>query len=219
MLKVLTVLRTGGVYGADHVGKVERMVGRHLSLPFDFVCLTDDPAVETGRIPLRWGWPGWWSCMEIFRPGLFEDGDRVFYLGLDTLVVGGLDGMASFGGEFCGITDWWRPDVYGDLPCVFTAGGRHAAAIWRAWNFAPKGFMDAADRADGIVGNQEVVGAILEANQLPWCDLNAVFDFPVVSYKEHCREGVPRKAKLIGFHGRPKPWEAGGWAQEMWEAA
>jgi len=30
-----------------------------------------------------------------------------------------------------------------------------------------------------------------------------------VSYKVHCRAGVPAGARVVCFHGRPKPWDPG----------
>ena len=57
---------------------------------FRFVCLTNVPDEfdETMEvIPLKHNWKGWWSKLELFRPGVFEDGDRVFYLDLDSVIV------------------------------------------------------------------------------------------------------------------------------------
>lgn len=39
----------------------------------------------------------------------------------------------------------------------------------------------------------------------------------IYSYKAHCIGGIPDDARVVCFHGRPKPHEAGGWAQEYFE--
>jgi hypothetical protein len=39
-----------------------------------------------------------------------------------------------------------------------------------------------------------------------------------VSYKTHCTKGVPDGARVVCFHGRPRPHEVGGWVKDYWEA-
>lgn len=39
----------------------------------------------------------------------------------------------------------------------------------------------------------------------------------IYSYKAHCRESVPGDARVICFHGKPKPHQCGGWAEEYWK--
>jgi hypothetical protein len=34
----------------------------------------------------------------------------------------------------------------------------------------------------------------------------------IVSYKKHCRRGVPKDARVILFHGKPRPWEV----RDLW---
>jgi hypothetical protein len=31
----------------------------------------------------------------------------------------------------------------------------------------------------------------------------------LVSWKVHCRNGIPPSATIVAFHGKPKPWELG----------
>lgn len=31
----------------------------------------------------------------------------------------------------------------------------------------------------------------------------------VVSWKVHCRDGIPSGADVVCFHGKPRPWEVG----------
>ncbi len=102
MLTVACVLKSGvwkpskldGGYSFSHVERLHRKVQEHLTLPHRFVCLSDVPGAFT--VPLLHDWPGWWSKMELFRPGLFEG--PVLYIDLDTDIVGNIDHMVQHKG-------------------------------------------------------------------------------------------------------------------------
>ena len=87
MITVTCVCVPGpGNYTLDHVERLRKMVAEHLSLDFDFQCITESP------------WPGWWSKIQIFAPGRFTG--RVLYLDLDVTVVGNLDEVIAYPAVF-----------------------------------------------------------------------------------------------------------------------
>ena len=89
---VACVLRSGGIYSPEWVRKLRDGVARQFTVPHRFVCLSDvDVSAICERIPLVEDWPGWWSKIELFRSGLFDD--TVLYFDLDTVPVGSLDAM------------------------------------------------------------------------------------------------------------------------------
>lgn len=90
VINVVCVLRSGGKVGYDAgwVKKLQRGVERHLSLPHRFVCLSDCD-VDCQRIPLERSGKGFWSKVQLFKPGLFDG--PVLYLDLDTVICGSLD--------------------------------------------------------------------------------------------------------------------------------
>ena len=75
MITILCVLKSGGVYDIEWVRKLRDGVSRNLSQEHRFVCLSDVP-VPCRRIPIEHHWPGWWSKIEMFKPGLEMLGDR-----------------------------------------------------------------------------------------------------------------------------------------------
>ena len=95
---VACVHKTGGIYDKfDYVGALVDAVRRNLKAPHDFVCLTDavsDPEEFDGvrKIPLLHRWPGFWSKIELFRPGIFSG--PVLYLDLDTVICGDITDVA-----------------------------------------------------------------------------------------------------------------------------
>jgi hypothetical protein len=86
-------------YSFEWVRKLKHMVAENLTIPHEFVCLSNLPLPQVAhklgikRIPLVNDWPGWWSKIELFRPGLFKN--RVLYLDLDLIIIRNIDLLAS----------------------------------------------------------------------------------------------------------------------------
>lgn len=85
------------IYSTEWVAKLQRMVERNLDIPHRFVCLSNVD-VPCERIPLERDWPGYWSKMELFKPGQFDD--RTLYLDLDVVVVDDLKPIVEFPSKF-----------------------------------------------------------------------------------------------------------------------
>jgi hypothetical protein len=95
--------------GRMYVDKMRNMVARHLSPPYEFVCLEDVGPHA-----------GWWAKIELFRPGRFTG--RVFYTDLDAVITGSLDRLVSHKG-ILHLTDWgWKTPTYGSGVMVWDAG-------------------------------------------------------------------------------------------------
>ena len=84
------VLRKGGKIGYDSswVEKLKNSVARNLTVPHKFVCLSDCE-VPCDRIQLTETDPGFWSKMELFKPGIFSS--PVLYIDLDTVICKNID--------------------------------------------------------------------------------------------------------------------------------
>jgi hypothetical protein len=97
-LIVACVLRSGDFrgrhYSIEWAMRLKAMVARNLTVPHQFVCLSDIETLGIDRIPLQENWPGWWSKIELFGPSL-RSARRVFYLDLDVIINGSLDHMVE----------------------------------------------------------------------------------------------------------------------------
>lgn len=103
--------------GDEYVEKMRSMVSRHLSVPFEFACITESDK------------PGWWAKVDLFQPGRFTG--RVLYLDLDTVVVGSLDQLAESKGILA-LEQWgWVKPYYGSGVMVWDAGEH--AEIFERW--------------------------------------------------------------------------------------
>lgn len=191
MLTVVTVLKSGGEYKPEHVHRLRDQVGNDAR----FVCLTDMP-VDCVAIDLWHGWAGWWSKIELFRPGLFNGGPIV-YLDLDSTIVGNVAAIERK--RFTMLSDFYRPNNPASGVMAWNGDYSH---IYDAFAKAPEKFMKAY-RTQGRWGDQGFIRDHL-------CEPAERFGSEVVSYKVHCKDYVPKGAIVVAYHGKPKPWDKDG---------
>lgn len=191
--------------GEEYVRRLRRDVQRHLTIPHRFVVLTDQPINGLTRIEAQF--KGWWEKLHIFKPGLFND--RVLFLDLDTFIVGNIDHIARYDGHFACPHDFWNPKGLG--PAVMLFDPSWAAFIWEEW--AADGFPQKDPRGDqGWIENRHQGRMRKEVDIL-----QDMHPGEFVSYKTSCTKGLPEGARVVCFHGKPRPHEVGGWAKEHWE--
>lgn len=202
---IVTVLRSGGIYTPAHVHRLQAQAWA--AAPDEhFVCLTDQPVPGVVTVPLAHDWPGWWSKLELFRPELFPAGERLLYADLDTTFVGPLAPLLERPEPFLAIADFYRQP-----PKVPRRGLASGLLSWMAGTqtalyhvFAA--IPDVIMRGCGLAGDQRFLEEALGSAPVTfWQD---VVPGQVVSYKAHCGGGVPAGARVVAFHGRPKPWDA-----------
>ncbi len=196
MLTVACVLKSGGIYDATWVERLRDGVARHLHTPYRFVCLSDVD-VPCDRIPLEHNWPGWWSKIELFKlrgPVLFFD--------LDTVIVGDLSDIAMRTlplGGLAILEDFYRSDGCGSgvMSWDSISGSMDVRRFYKMFSNDPDGWMmRIGDRGDqGFIEEQEQRSMIHWQQKLPG---------QIVSYKVHCRNGIPPNARVICLHGLPK---------------
>lgn len=102
MLTVATYL-WGSKYGPEDVLRLKRMVDRHMTVPHEFMVITDRPHLFDGvrirvmPLDMTMHVPG--TCfvrLFTFHPdGASIFGERILQIDLDTLIVGNLDAIAS----------------------------------------------------------------------------------------------------------------------------
>ena len=182
MITVACVLKAGGVYTDGHVARLHGQVVDYLKIPFWFVCLSD-VKVPCDRIRLMHGWPGYWSKLELFTPKLFSG--RVLYLDLDVTIRDDLAPFIDYPYPFAIIKDWTRRG-YNSSVIVWDAG--YADRLYA--QFSPTRMEEFAGDQDWI--NETMPGAA--TFPLGWA----------CSFKASGNR-IPAYAKVIVYHGRPKP--------------
>ena len=168
-----------------------------------FECLTD---VSHRLLPgvirhgLKHDYPGWWGKMELMRPDF--PGDFLF-MDLDTVIVGPLDDILAVK-KLTLLRDFYRD---GKKLKEGLGGGlmylpdKDRAPVWDFWRQQPQLQMRMYARGDQFLFERLWLNTAQR-----WQD---VVPQQVVSWKVHCQNGVPPEARIVCFHGVPKPWEVG----------
>ena len=202
MLKIICV-KQGDKFGPEYPARLYEGVQRHLSLEHEFTCFTENPVSGVPCRPLPAPLAGWWSKLGLFQPGLFDEGDRILYFDLDTLTVDNIDDIAGYTGPFAILRDFYRVDGFGSGSMAW-APNEATYLIWNQWwrqgcPVTPQ-------------GDQAWIEKMMPKAEI-WQDL---FPGRMVSFKVHCKLGVPEGASVVNFHGYPRPHECRGWVQELW---
>ncbi len=127
-------------YVADHVNRLDAMLARHVTLPYEHVCVTDMPADIAPNIRIVPMWPDlaqYGKCfrrLKVFDPAMRAVlGPRIVSIDLDTVITGNIDHLfdrpepfviwgdrsqvdAAQGTPYCGslfmLEIGYRPDVF-----------------------------------------------------------------------------------------------------------
>lgn len=194
-MKVICVLRSGGIYNdMRYLEHLSAGVDKYLGVPL--WCLSDMDVPN--RIPLKTNWPGWWAKMELFRPDLEDD---FLFFDLDTVICGDLSEIAAVD-KFTVIHHFYRmndPRRVGSGMMFIPHAMKHT--VWNKWIVNPSG------QFHNTRGDQDFIEKATRDHQ-KWQD---VVPGQVVSFKRHCQNGLPQNARVVCYHGIPKPHET-GWA-------
>ncbi len=207
--------------GTDYVNILADMVARNISkeVGYKFICFTDTPGDYDSEIDVRplpvEGLKGWWNKLSLFKKGLFPDGDRILYLDLDTVITSGLDEIIKYDGDFAILRDFYRPD--GLQSSIMAWEANKLNKIWDHWFdlYMPK--TDYGDQAwiESMCGLAKRFSGIPEYK----CEiLQNLYPDCFVSYKVHATKTIPKHAKMVVFHGLPRPHEViTGWMPHVWK--
>lgn len=242
----IVTLKWGELYGAEYVNKLYNAVKDNLSLPYRFVCFTDDntgllPEIDSFPIPeievepplLYTGW----RKLCLFKNELPIKG-KCLFLDLDMLITGSLDDFFNYNPDTIPIIRDWvslgrkifpkGPPVGNSSVFRFEANKVNfvheqflSEREWALANFKPpQSYLTHCIRPTMSFWPKE------------WC----------VSFKECLRPTfplnyiieakLPPTAKIIVFHGKPNPDQAAygfkgkkphhyikstTWVRELWE--
>ena len=207
MFTVACVLKSGGIYDAEWVSKLQRAVARNLSRPHRFVCLSDVD-VPCERIPLKHDWPGWWSKIELFS-GAVEG--PFLYLDLDTAITGPLDGLSNLDSDFAMLRSFANPN----MPASGVMWVRKVPTqIYTKFAKQPDAYIAHYQRMQNgaYLGDQAFI-----ADTVPKIDFLTDMFAGITSYKLHHKTKLLPGTSIVCFPGDPKPTEVDAeWLLEAW---
>ena len=217
----ITVLcvRFGTRYGREYVERLRNMVSRNLTLPYQFVCLTDDrhPIEGVRNIiqPNANYARGWWHKVHMFDPGLPLSG-RILYFDLDVVIHNNINKLATiYPSEFIGIHDFNRK---------FYSNWINLNSSVMAWNHGSQSyiwsrFKDNPREAQRLPGDQDWIWRNAKDRLKFWprdwvqsykWEIRSKEELTVINGKRQFKEvdhsvEVPSECCVTVFHGDPKP--------------
>jgi len=222
----IVCMKWGTRYPSHYVNVLHNAIGRNLSRPFRFLCITDDPSdllpeVEHCPIPDNPGvvgpdWPNVFVKLVITRDGFAGLSGPTLFLDLDLLILGPIDCFFDYHpGEYCIIHNWIerrkqlfraRPDIGNSSIFRFEAGGSQH-------------IYDTFIEEIGLVTDRSIYPT--EQAFLTYAMKHKRYwpEAWVKSFKRHCRRTFPLNlllppkqppadTRFLVFHGFPDPHTA-----------
>lgn len=172
------------------------MVELNLTVPFDFVCVTDQDLEGVHCIKPICDYAGWWQKLSLFE---IADGPSL-YFDLDTVITGSIDYLIEYTGHVLAAPANWGQSGHGGVQSSVLAWNGTIKEPFRKFNYEKD--------ASRLWGDQEYLTELYgdSYTRLPG----------IGSYKYHCREGLPTWCKVVTFHGKPDyPEVSDPWVKEF----
>lgn len=203
MINIVCV-NTGNKYSWEYTEKLYNMVSRNTTVPYKFICITDCKRKSNiEQIILPNATKSWYDKLALFSPFIrnYLYPNPVFFLDLDVVIVDNIDELLSYKGDFIILRDFYRKE------------GLQSSAM--SWNYDFTDKFKWSTKVFHRLGDQGIIENTIGLSVDRWQDL---YPEAMVSYKSNCKKGIPKGAKIIHFHGRPKMDKCLtiSWVKENW---
>ena len=210
-------MKWGSAYPAYYVNRLFWMVKKNLNRKFRFVCITDDPSgivkeVECVKLPaLKMAEPYAsypWKKLLLFSKNLGNLKGKTLFLDLDLVIVDNIDCFFDYPKGLYIIRDWGQREtdcVVGNSSVFLFEFGAYPQIL----EYFKKNMVEVFAK----YRNEQTYLSKVVNDMKFWPE-----DW-VKSFKNHCfiskqlrgvhslfaEPKIPKGAKIIAFHGRPKP--------------
>lgn len=200
MLNVWCVL-WGDKYPHYYAQRLKREVEKHLPISHRFRCLSDQTIEGVETHPQVSDKPGWFQKID-----LLDFQGPALYFDLDTVITGPLDVFIGTRADLRTLKNWAASGHGGiQSSIMYWEDARIVGQLfdheWITW--------PPVNNPGVPWGDQGVLSILRDDGRL------AVDYFDpahALSYKYHCRQGIPPDCRAVIFHGKPDPHEV----QEPW---
>ena len=231
-MKNVVCIKWGEKFGVEYVNKLYNAVQRNLSLKHRFICLTDDAegivaGVETFDIP-RADLKICWNKLALFDRGIHNIEGQILFLDLDVVIVKPIDDLFLFQPEskFVSIKEWVSVDYA--LPDMTPFNASAMRFDVGAYPFIVEDFYKQRDvTLIEEIFFDEAASKLGQSEKITYNDLegfpprvfngdqeweyymlyknNVKVDYYPEGWLASYRYGFDSKARVIVFHGEPKP--------------
>ena len=193
-------MNTGNHAPDEEVRILKRQVDRHLSETHIFQCISEHHIDGIHNVQPINDLPGWWGKVNLFAPTVSHT--RNLWLDLDVCITGSLDGLVTTLYTQIRIGKNWAKSGHGGCQSSMMYWESDSARIIYD-EFDPAIAHWPPINQPGVLwGDQEHCTALRDAGKL---DVEYFSSTDMISYKYHCRNGLPAGAKVVVFHGKPDP--------------
>jgi hypothetical protein len=197
-------------YTADHVNRLYNSIERNLTIPHEFICITDNPkGVNCPTFPL-WNTyrdlGGCYTRLMLFNPNIkYLFGDRIASIDLDCVVIGSLDNI--FGREedfvinsYIGLINEYSEQWCNGGLILMNTGSR--SQVWSSFNpvKSPKIIQKRKKEREIIGTDQAWIAHTLNKSEATFTNEDGVYE-----YRRFEGKSLPKGAKLVLFAGRADP--------------
>ena len=216
---IVLCVRFGQRYGREYVEKLRNMVSRNLTIPYEFVCLTDDSipieGVRSIIQPNAKYAKGWWHKVHMFDHALPLTG-RILFFDLDVVIHHNIDKLFTISEtDFYGIHDFNRKFYSGwvnlnSSVMAWTHGTQNH--IWDKFKVNPQDAMRLQGDQDWIwrTSRDRIKFWPQEWIQSYKWEIRTRQDISIKNGRRMFREAkddivLPEGCCVTVFHGEPKP--------------
>lgn len=218
-------MKWGTKYTSNDVNILYKMVSRHLTIPYRFICLTDnktgiDQNIECFDMP-KIDVPkakdvSPWRKLGMFSKKIGDLTGKALFLDLDIVIIDNIDCFFTFSNKFTIIENWTQKGRGIGNSSVYCFNiGTHSDVL--------EYYQSNVEKVTNEYSNEQIYLSLKigDIDYWPdsWCK----------SFKRHCMPtyivryfktpAQPKDAKIIVFHGNPKPEDAakGGFFGNIWK--
>ena len=203
----IVCLKWGTKYPSIYVNNLYSMVKRNLTIPYRFVCFTENtdginPEIECKPLlPTTQNTVGWWHKISFFSENISDLNGTLLFLDLDMVITDNIDSLFTYcPNDFCIMKD---PGVYNNT---------WNSSVFRL-EIGQKSFV-----YDDYVENAKTIMKSMSGDQnyiTSKIDRPSIWPMSwILSYKYHicnngrCEPNFVPDTKIVNFHGHPNPDEA-----------
>ncbi len=238
----LVCLKWGDKYPAEYVNRLYRMAAKHLTIPFEFYCLTEntdgiDANINILPLEIEEGLKGWWYKLQLFKEDFYGLKGQVMFMDLDVVIVQNMDKLFDFEPDKFAIINDLKPGlIYNSSVFRFELGSR--TEVWQHF------LDDKHSIMARMHGDQDWISEVIDDAVLwpkDWvvsfkkeCDARNKRSFGRIGEKLRAKGFLqpkgeakpPEDAMMVYFHGKPDPddvvdqpygmWKKAPWIKEHW---
>ena len=230
MIRIVCV-NSGDFYSNEYVNILADSIVRNISdeISVKFTCFTNNPQgldidIDVMPLPVELEGRGWFNKLYLFKNYLFPDNDRIIYFDLKNVIVSDITSVLQYDGGLAILRDFftprrwqsslmsWKANTLGDIWDLYVShkypkieGGDQ---VW---------IQNCFTNQDRLFTDDESFYPFVGAVGVDyWQDL---LPDAFHSYKASgCISGIPKNAKIVFFHGEPRPDQiTDGWVPQVWK--